>query len=91
MKYMQFAKSIVSALPPEEVPVDLIDTHQFIKACDLCITYHHRLDDRGVRDVEETVANGHQPCSSMLKVRCTCRRQSKSRDGEMLREDTQQI
>lgn len=89
-KYIQFAKSIVSALPPEEVPVDLTDSLQFIKACDVFVEYHQRLDEDELRDVEETVASGYEPCSSMAKVRCGCRSQWHGRDGEMLREVTQQ-
>ncbi|CAM9560265.1 unnamed protein product [Scytosiphon promiscuus] len=34
-KYVDFAKSIVKSLPPEEVPADLLDTHLFMKACDM--------------------------------------------------------
>ncbi|CAM9823163.1 unnamed protein product, partial [Hapterophycus canaliculatus] len=34
-KYIDFAKSIVKSLPPGEVPDDLLDTHLFVKACEM--------------------------------------------------------
>jgi len=68
-KYIHFAKTIVRALPQEEVPVDLTDTLQFMKACDMFVAYHHKLDEEDLKDAEETVANGYESCSSMAKVR----------------------
>ena len=79
-KHVQFAKSIVSALPPEEAPVDLADTHQFIKACGIFVAFNHHLDKDELRDAEETVANGYEPCSSKVQVMCGCRSQSHGRD-----------
>ena len=70
--------------------MDLTDTHQFIKACDMFVAFHHRLDEDDFRDVEKTVGSGHEPCSSMVKVRCGCRSQSRSRYREILGEVTQQ-
>jgi len=67
-KFIRFAKTIVGALPPEEVPVDLNDTLQFMKANDM--TDHHKLEEEDLKDVENIVANGYEPCSSMVKVRC---------------------
>lgn len=69
-KYIHFVKTIVGALPPEEVPVDLTDTLQFIKACDMFVAYHHKLDEDDLRDAAKIVTNGYEPCSSMVKVRC---------------------
>ncbi len=65
-KYIHFSKTIVGALPPEEVPQDLTDTLQFIKACDMFTAFHHKLDEEDLKDAEETVANGYEP---VVKVR----------------------
>jgi len=69
-KYIHFSKTIVRALPPEEVPVDLTDTFQFMKACDMFVAYNHKLDEEDLKDAEERMANEYEPCSSMVKVKC---------------------
>jgi len=68
-KYIRFAKTIVEALPPGEVPVDLADTLEFMKACDMFVAHEHdELGEQYLKDAEETVANGYEPCRSVVKV-----------------------
>ncbi len=69
-KYIGFAKSIMSALPPEEIPLELSDTHLFNKACGILVGNEQRLDEEDIRAAAETVESGFQSCSSMVKV-CT--------------------
>ena len=66
-KHIRFAKTIMSALPPGEVPVDLKDTHLFVKGCD--VIYHQRgLDKTVVRDVATTATSDYESCASMIQV-----------------------
>ena len=67
-KYIGFARSIMSTLPPDEVPVELNDTLLFVKACSLFVGYQQRLDVDDVRDAAETVESGYKSCRSMVKV-----------------------
>ena len=66
-KYSGFAKSIMSALPPEEVPADLSDSHLFVKVCDIGGSFQY-LNEHELRDAATTVANGYESCISMVKV-----------------------
>ncbi|CAM9974786.1 unnamed protein product [Ectocarpus sp. 13 AM-2016] len=49
IKYIDFAKSIINALPQEKVPADLLDTHLFVKACDMLEGYSHRVDEEYIK------------------------------------------
>lgn len=67
-KYIQFAKSIMKALPSEEIPQDLSDTHLFVKICDI-VGYQQRFDEGNLTDVAATVVESdYEPCTSMIKV-----------------------
>ena len=49
-KYIDFARSIMRALPAEEIPADLADAHMFVKACDLFDGFYHQLGEEDLRD-----------------------------------------
>ncbi|CAM9691032.1 unnamed protein product [Ectocarpus sp. 6 AP-2014] len=55
IKYIDFAKSIINALPPEKVPADLLDTHLFVKACDMLEGYSHRVDEEYIKAASGTL------------------------------------
>lgn len=55
IKYIDFAKSIMNSLPEEKVPVDLLDTHLFVKSCDMLEGYSHRVDEEYLREATETL------------------------------------
>ena len=65
-KYTQFAESIMSALPPGEVPADLSDSHLFAKSCEMG---QEQFNEDGLREAATTVANGYDSCTSMVAVR----------------------
>ena len=67
VKYIRFAKSIMKTLPSDKVPEDLADTHLFVKVCDI-VGYQQRPDNVSLTDVATTAENGHESCSSMIKV-----------------------
>ena len=66
-KYIDFAKSIMKVLPPEEVPTDLTDTHMFVKACDMFDGYNHHLGEEDLRDAMGAVS-GDCEAVSLSKV-----------------------
>jgi len=68
-KYTQYSKSIMSTLPPKEVPVDLTDSHLFVKACDV-VGSQEEFDENVLRDIAISVANGYESCTDMVKVSC---------------------
>lgn len=49
-KYIGSATSIIEALPPEEVPADLMDAYMFIKASDVCDGFFDELGEEDLRD-----------------------------------------
>ncbi|CAM9794065.1 unnamed protein product [Ectocarpus sp. 4 AP-2014] len=55
IKYIDFAKSIINALPREKVPADLLDTHLFVKACDMLEGYSHRIDEEYIKAASGTL------------------------------------
>ncbi|CAM9279340.1 unnamed protein product, partial [Ectocarpus sp. 8 AP-2014] len=55
IKYIDFAKSIINALSPEKVPADLLDTHLFVKACDMLEGYSHRVDEEYIKAASGTL------------------------------------
>lgn len=63
IKYIDFAKSIINALPQEKVPADLLDTHLFVKACDMLEGYSHRVDEEYIK-----AASGTLESCKMAKV-----------------------
>lgn len=66
-KYTEFAKSIMSALPPEEVPADLSDSHLFVKVCDIGDPSKY-LNENDIRDAATTVETRYESCTGMVKV-----------------------
>jgi len=69
-KYIGFAKSIMRALPPEEIPSELSDTHLFGESCGIILGDEQRFDVEDIRHAAETVENGFESCTGMIKVRC---------------------
>ena len=49
-KYIDFAKSIMNSLPPEDVPTDLRDAHMIFKSCDLLNGFYYELGEEDLRD-----------------------------------------
>lgn len=55
-KYIDYAKSIMRALPAMEVPTDLTDAHMFVKACDMFDGFYDQLDEEDFRDAMGAVS-----------------------------------
>lgn len=49
-KHRDFAKSIMNVLPPDEVPIDLMDAHMIFKACELFDGFYYQLGEEDLRD-----------------------------------------
>ena len=49
-KYVDYAGSIMKALPATEVPMDLADAHVFVKAGDIFDGFYDQLDEEDLRD-----------------------------------------
>ena len=49
-KYIDYAGSVMRALPVAEVPMDLADTHMFVKAGDTFDGFYDQLDEEDLRD-----------------------------------------
>ena len=77
-KYTEFAKAIMSALPPEDVPADLSDSHLFVNVCDKRNAHQN---ETVLRNAATTVENGYESCTSMVEVRSGCFSQSHGREG----------
>ncbi len=63
-KYMQFATSITTGLPPGKVPVDLSDSQLFVQACDVVGC------DRTLSEIATTAEDGYESCTDMVEVSC---------------------
>lgn len=73
-KYIDFAESIMRALPATEVPVDLADAHMFVKTRDMFDGFYDQLGEEDLRDamgavsglakvmVDESVEQEHHTC-----------------------------
>lgn len=66
-KYIDFARSIMSALPAKEIPMDLADAHMFMKACDLFDGFYHQLGEDDLRDAMGAVS-GDTVAVNLTKV-----------------------
>lgn len=66
-KYIDFARSIMRALPPEEIPTDLADAHMFVKACDLFDGFYHQLGEEDLRDAMGALS-GDSEAINLAKV-----------------------
>ena len=73
-KYVVFAKSIMKALPPEQIPVDLADTHMFIKACEMSAGFHDQLGEEDLRDAMGSVSDSAESVSlsKVMRVSSWC-------------------
>eukprot|EP00903_Cladosiphon_okamuranus_P014222 g13213.t1 len=69
-KHIDFAKSIMKALPPGEVPIDLTDTHMFVKACDMFHGLNRHLDQEDLREAMGAISgkNGDHSLSKEPKL-----------------------
>lgn len=55
-KYIDFAKSIVRALPPEEIPTDLTDAHMLYKVSYMLDGFYDQLGEEDLRDAMGVVS-----------------------------------
>ena len=66
-KYIDFARSIVRALPAEDIPADLADAHMFVKACDLFDGFYHQLGEEDLQDAVGALS-GDSEAVNLTKV-----------------------
>lgn len=66
-RYIDFARTIMRALPAEEVPTDLTDAHMWVKATDL---FNGLFDELSEEDLKDGIgiASGDAIAVSLTKV-----------------------
>lgn len=75
-KYIDFARSIMRALPPFEVPTDLTDSHMFVKATDMSDGFYLQLSEDDLGDAVRAVS-GDTEDVSLAKVMHESREESR--------------